>query len=288
MMENNYEYKYEQMFLGKVITLTNGVIEFSVSLDVGPRIISLKTKNGQNIMFNDVDDLVSKDCSKVFGEGKKWHIYGGHRLWLSPEEESTYYPDNDEIDYKLTENGILLMPKKWDKIDILPQILIEFIGENKLKINHKVKNLGQKRNFCLWALTVMKAGGKLEFDLSDKDTGYLANRNIVLWPYDDIKDKRLELKDNKIVLKSDVSVSNPYKIGAYNSKFKAEYNINISGKDVKFIKSIDAQDTKKYPDYCCNFEAYCSNYIHEVESLSQIEKIENGAYLEHTEFWEIY
>lgn len=283
-----YSVSYGTSYIGRIITLSNGTIEFSVSLDVGPRIISLKTVDGFNVMYEDVQDCVNKDCSKIYGEGEKWHIYGGHRLWLSPEDLSTYYPDNNPVCYELNKNGILVYPKRWQLVEVQPQILIEFIGKNQLKVTHKMKNLGPKRELCLWALTVMKAGGTLTYYLSAKDTVLLPNRNIVLWPYSRWEDTRVKLTDNKLIAKSDTRVPNPYKIGAYNKNMHAEYVLEEDGKKSTFIKKTTALDNEIYPDYHCNFECYFSDIIHEVESLSHIKKIDKGQVLEHTEFWDIY
>lgn len=284
-----YEYKFENSFIGKIITLSNGTVEFSVSLDVGPRIISFKTVNGENIMFNDYNDVVSKDISHVYGEGKVWHIYGGHRLWLSPEEDATYYPDNGKVSYQMTENGIIVSPGIWKKTNVIPKMEINFIDSHKIEVKHQIKNTGDKREFCIWGLTVMKAGGELKFNLSNDEKQYLPNRNLVFWPYDDLCDKRFRLENGEVYLKSDVSIPEPYKIGAFNSHFRAIYNIELNGQKVKFIKkTLNVPDNGNYPDYCCNFECYCSNYIHEIESLSQIKVLEKDGIMEHTEFWEIY
>ncbi|HOO22604.1 MAG TPA: hypothetical protein PKY53_02865 [Clostridia bacterium] len=284
----NYDVRFDDAFLGRVITLSNGKIEFSVSLDVGPRIISLKAKGGPDIMYHDVNDYVNKDCSPIYGEGEKWHIYGGHRLWLSPEDLSTYYPDNNPVCYKLTENGISVHPPKWKIIDVQPQIDIEFVGDNKLKITHTVTNLGGKKKLCLWALTVMKAGGTMTFDLPTEDTGFLANRNIVLWSYASMNDSRAEIKDDKIIAKSDVSVPNPYKMGAYNNHIRAEYLFEENGKKTRFVKETEGVKGAAYPDFYCNFESYFSDKIHEIETLSPIVEAEQGEAFGHVEFWEIY
>lgn len=283
-----YNVNFKSSFLGRIITLDNDFIEFSVSLDVGPRITSFSTIGGLNVMYEDTNDFVNKDCSSVYGDGKKWHIYGGHRLWLSPEDLSTYYPDNNAVCYKLTDNGILVYPKKWEIIDIQPQMLIEFVDKNKLKITHKVKNLGEKRKLCLWALTVMKAGGTMTFDLPLIDTQFLPNRNLVLWPYCKINDSRVQITDNKIVAKSDVSAPNPFKIGAYNKEIYAEYILEEGGKKATFIKEAIGIDGETYPDFHCNFESYFSDKIHEVETLSSIKEVEKGEDMEHIEIWQIY
>jgi hypothetical protein len=284
----SYSVKFGTSFLGRTISLDNGVIEFSVSLDVGPRITSFSTLGGLNVMYEDTCDLVNKDCSKVYGKGNKWHIYGGHRLWLSPEDLSTYYPDNEKVCYDLTENGILVYPKKWQIIDIQPQILIEFVADNKLKITHKVKNLGDKRKLCLWALTVMKAGGEMTLKLPTLDTKLLPNRNIVLWQYAKINDPRVLISDDKIIAKSDIREPNPYKIGAYNKDIHAKYVLEENGKKATFIKEAKGIADEIYPDFHCNFECYFSDKIHEIETLSSIREVEKEQDIEHIEFWQIY
>lgn len=284
-----YTYHFENSFLGKIITLDNGCINFSVTLEVGPRIISLRAGKAPNIMFQDLYDNINKDCSAIYGKGEKWHIYGGHRLWLSPENLSTYYPDNNEISYELVENGILVYPDTWKIVDVKPKMLIEFIDKNKLKITHKVKNIGKKRKLCLWALTVMKAGGTMTFFLPKKDTGFLPNRNIVLWPYSEIKDGRIEIKDNKIFAKSDIEEPKPFKIGSYNSELKAEYILENQEGKTRFVKVCQcAEGFDSYPDFGCNFECYFNDKIHEIETLSPISNVSEGEEIEHIEFWEIY
>lgn len=279
--------KLSNGFLGRQITVDNGVIEFTATLDVGPRIISLRPINGLNIMYNDEGDYVNKDCSSVYGAGKKWHIYGGHRLWLSPEEMSTYYPDNDPVRYELTENGIILTPPLWKVVEVQPCIKIEFIGKNDIQVTHTVTNFGEKKKLCLWALTVMKCGGKMTFELSKEDTGLLANRNVVMWSYASMKDSRVTIDDDRIVLKSDTKVPNAYKIGAYKRDAKAVYEYAEDGRQVTFRKEVQGVDGAEYPDFTCNFESYCSDKIHEIETLSSMQIVDKNAKIEHIEKWHI-
>ena len=77
-------------FMGKTLVADDGKTEITVSVEAGPRIIGLRPVNGFNVMYEDSEDKVSRDCSDVYGKGAVWHIYGGHRLWLSPENDSTY------------------------------------------------------------------------------------------------------------------------------------------------------------------------------------------------------
>lgn len=281
------EYKFTECFLGKAITLTDGKTELTVTLDVGPRIIDLRVKDGFNIMFEDVNDAVNKDCSSYYGENAMWHIYGGHRLWLSPEDITTYYPDCEKVDFEIKENGAIFTPKAWRKVDVQPSLAVEFLLDGKIKVTHSMTNVGQTRCLCLWALTVMKAGGEMTLPLSTEDTGLLANRNIVMWPYASFKDDRFDLSDDKAVLASSKNISNAFKFGAYKRDITAQYILTENGQTIKFTKSINGEDGADYPDYCCNFESYCTNLIHEIETLSPIKTVETGGKIEHTEVWEL-
>ena len=100
---------------GKVLRISDDITEVLVTLDFGPRIIKYSYINGENIM-NDTAHAVSsfkgKDFDDYYYKGAEFNIYGGHRLWVSPESKpETYYPDNDRVNYTLTENGAIFTPK---------------------------------------------------------------------------------------------------------------------------------------------------------------------------------
>lgn len=279
--------KMTECFLGRAVTLSDGECEITVTLDVGPRIIGFNLKNGFNIMYEDIADSVNKDCSCFYGEGARWHIYGGHRLWLSPEDITTYYPDCEKVEFKLIPNGIVLTPPAWRKVDIQPSLKIEFLQDKQIKITHEAKNLGERRKLCLWALTVMKSGGKMTLPLSEEDTGLLANRNLVMWPYASFADKRFCLTDGKVELTSSENIEPPFKFGAYKRDLTASYELSKGEETVIFSKTVKGTDGAEYPDYCCNFESYCTNLIHEIETLSPVKTVGCGESITHEEYWSL-
>lgn len=281
------EIKNGECFLGRTLTLSDGKKELSVTLDVGPRIIDFRVKDGFNIMYEDVSDAVNKDVSSYYGEGAHWHIYGGHRLWLSPEDITTYYPDNGEVVFELVPNGVEFKPKAWEKVEVQPSVKVEFLPDGDIRITHSVTNLGKERKLCLWALTVMKSGGEMTVPLSNEDTGFLANRNIVMWPYASFADVRFALSDGKAVLKSSEKIAPPFKFGIYKRETEATYELERNGEKVRFTKRIQGEDGAEYPDYCCNFESYCTDLIHEIETLSPVRTVPTGETAVHTEIWRL-
>lgn len=280
-------YRDTECFLGRAIELDDGKTVLTVTLDVGPRIIGLRKIDGFNIMYEDVTDSVNKDCSSFYGEGATWHIYGGHRLWLSPEDISTYYPDCGKVNCEIIENGAVFTPAAWKKVEVQPSVKVEFQPDGEIKITHSVTNLGERRKLCLWALTVMKAGGKMVCPLSEEDTGLLANRNIVMWSYASFNDPRFELKDNAATLSSSKEISPAFKFGAYRRELEASYELEENGKKARFTKRTAGEDGADYPDFSCNFESYCTNLIHEIETLSPIKTVDKGETIVHTEYWRL-
>ena len=278
-----FTYRQGTSFLGRTLEITGNGITLAVTLDVGPRIISLKKSGGDNIMFEDTEDAICKDGSAVYGISKAWHIYGGHRIWLSPENEATYYPDNEPVAYTITNNGAVFTPPAWQKPEVQPVLEVRFLCEGGVDIVMGMINLSRHaRPLCLWSLTAFKSGGLLEADLSKEDTGYLPNRNFVLWPYTDIKDERLTLSNQKLLIKSSQKVSKPLKVGYYNPSTYLKYTFG----NTVFTKTAKATNSA-YPDFCCNVETYTNHLIHEVETLSPIVTIDGGKTLWHTEHWDL-
>ena len=270
-------------FLGRTLELSNGKIVVGVTLDVGPRIIKLQKPDGENLMFEDVADNVNKDVSAVYGEGKKWHIYGGHRIWLSPESLETYYPDNAPVVSELKPNGAVFTPPAWTERGVQPVLDLEFVPDGALEVRMRVKNISDvKQKLCVWGLTVMKCGGTLTLPLSTEDTGFLANRNLVLWHYTDIRDPRLTIANDRIILTGSTDAESPLKIGTYLNEIRAFYRYG----DTLFTKECISKPGE-YPDFTCNFETYTSELIHECETLSAAEEVAPGEEIIHTEKWRL-
>ena len=63
------------------IVLENKAIQLLVTQSAGPRIISLRLK-GSNNLFAELPDFVS-----TRPDGIAYRFYGGHRLWIAPEDQ---------------------------------------------------------------------------------------------------------------------------------------------------------------------------------------------------------
>lgn len=274
---------------GKCIKIENEKLEMLITVEVGPRIIYFSLKDKENIFGEDIERSVVRDDADLhefFDTDENWYIYGGHRLWTSPEGwPNSYTPDNSPVAYEICGNKITLTPQPRTKVGEQHIISVE-VSEKKGKVtvNHIVKNISQKPiTLSAWAMTVMSKGGVQVFPQSDKDTGLLSNRRVVLWPYTNVSDPRFYSDDKYMTLIQNPTNSNAFKVGINNENgWTAFLNLNQL-----FIKRFKFDENAVYPDYNVNFETYTNQHIMEIESLSALTEIQPDKQVEFAEEWEI-
>ncbi len=274
---------------GNCIKITNGKTEAFITVDFGPRIIRYAFAGGENMLKEDKERSIheSGKCFDVYGENDGWYIYGGHRMWLSPEAmPATYYPDNESVAYEITENGAVFVPncQKWTNMQ--HTLSVTMCPESgRLSLVHTVENKGAHAvNAAAWDLTVMSQGGMEVVPMPDRQTGYLHNRKLALWAYTKMNDARVYWGEKYIVLKQDPSNTDAFKVGLPNEKGWAMYfNHNNL-----FIKKFTHQFDATYPDDGMSYETYTNNAFLEMESISPYKLLSCGESIQHSETWELY
>ncbi|NLZ46551.1 MAG: hypothetical protein GX896_07660 [Clostridiales bacterium] len=279
--EVNYDY------FGKCLKICDGRTEMLVTIDVGPRIISYRLNGKENIMCEDKKENSTMEggvFSEVFGE-RKWYIYGGHRLWFSPEHNpKSYFPDNDKVRYEILDNKVILTPPPQLETGMQFVLEIEF-SENKAKINHIIQNIGEDDiKISPWAMTVVDENSLAILPQSSKDTGLLSNRNLSLWAYTDIYDDRLFIGNKYITIKQDSDCKNNLKVGFNNE----DGWLAMVNKSQLFVKKFDYIENAEYPDNHCNCECFTNFFMMEIESLGELKYLSKGEKTSHAEVWELY
>lgn len=263
---------------GKCVRISNDKIELIVTIDIGPRIIRAGFVGKQNFMFEDTERKYEQEVGDTY-----FYNYGGHRLWVSPEiYPDTYLPDNAPVDYSVNGNKVTFTPpQKSNGIALKMDVTLDE-NECKADIRHYVTNNSREaRKIAPWAITMMANGGYEVIPMNDNDTGYLANRNLVLWPYTKIDDPRFKLRDDYIVIDQEKPVDGAFKIGLAQNKGWAVY---IKGNET-FMKRYTYYDYAEYPDYVSSFETYsCPDFI-EMETIGTYRTLENGDTVTHDEVW---
>ncbi len=276
---------------GKVLSLSNGIIEAYVTIDVGPRIIRFGFIDGQNIMCDNRNVMAPKDDKEFqdfFGCGKKWEILGGHRIWTSPESyPHSYYPDLDPVKYEVIENGAIFTPNAEVENGMQKQLEIKMNPNSAdMQVTMRVTNIASTaQEFSIWGLTVSAQHGTLIIPMNTNDTGLLANRNISVWPYTNLADSRVHFGKKYVTLRQDINIDQSFKLGFNLNDAKVYYCL---GNDV-FCKSYETiHPYEKYPDNNCSFETFTNNGFIEVESLSPLKLVEPNETVSLTENWSMH
>jgi hypothetical protein len=260
--------------------LDNGSLQLEY-LENSPRIVRLTPQGKENLFA----DLGKAALATPYGD---FLFRGGHRLWYAPEEfPRTYYPDNGGSVVETITNGVRISQPVEEATSVEKSIEIVLDPKApKVELRHRLRNAGSAAvELAPWALSMMRLGGVaiIPQPPGDKEAK-LPNRHIVIWPYTEIHDPRLELGDDFILVRADAKLP-ALKFGCMSPQGWLGYWLNT----VFFVKRFDPpQANMTYPDFGCNIEIYCNDQFIELETLGPLVNLEPGATVSHSEVWEVY
>ena len=264
--------------------LTNGTIDVVVTTNIGPRVIRYGFVGGQN-EFAELPDVTTPTTLGT------WHIWGGHRLWHSPEAmPRSYSPDNSPIEWKkVGDNRIDLIEPVEPATGIQKEIDVTLDSTGtRVVVVHKLTNKGlwPVRLAC-WAMSAMHAGGRAIFPQEPffSHTEKLGpSRPLVLWGYTNMADHRWTWGRLFIQFRNDPNVSEPQKFGIGNTLGWAAYERNHE----LFMVRFPYIEGAKYPDMGCDNESYTDNHFLELETLSPLVTLDPGKTVSYTEDWYLF
>lgn len=272
-MQQILEYKN----FGKCVQFEENGMIVMVTIDVGPRIIYFGDKQN-NILKEDLERKV-----QVYNDAYKdnWYLYGGHRLWKSPENICTYVADNKPVSYRLNEHGGTFISNIDPKFDYILDIDIK---KNNVYIENTIVSKSKNiENIAAWALTVMDIGGELTVNLNKKMDDLNPQQNLVIWPYTNIYDERIKITKEKLIIQQKSGLE-ALKLGLFLNTPEAEYSL----KGMKFkCKFKEENTTGKYGDFMSNMEIYTSGDILEIEGLSSMRDLKCGESVTLYEEWSL-
>ncbi|HIC89079.1 MAG TPA: hypothetical protein EYP04_06720 [Anaerolineae bacterium] len=259
--------------------LANNAVELIVTTDVGPRIIRFGFIGGEN-EFGEMREEMG-----ITG-GDEWHIFGGHRLWHSPEARPrSYYPDNEPVQAEERDDTLILVQPTEATTGIQKEMEITLAPDGpRVTVLHRLRNMGPwPVELAPWALTVMNTGGLgiIPQPTSADPDRLLPNRWLVLWPYTDMTDPRVHWGNRYLTLRQDPNRESPFKLGINADSGWLAY---LRGTHL-FVKVFDYQQGATYPDGGCSVEMYTNSRFLEAETLGPLCRLEPGKAVEHVERW---
>lgn len=263
------------------VEIKAGELRLAVTTKVGPRIIGCFI--GGDDKFNHFAVLPPKPFENV---GTDFTLYGGHRLWHSPEEvPRTYEPDNDPIEVNQTKTGVEFVGNPCKATGIQKRILVEPLENGLICVTHTIENIGfWPIELAPWTLSQMAPGGICVMPLGTEPDGYpyAPDRKINFWPYSDLKDKRFCLGSEYMMVKSDAKIDKAFKIGYNNFCGWAAYVNNGAA----LVKYFEYDFDGEYSDDGCSMECYACKDFTEMELLGAKETLEPGETVQFVEYWQ--
>ncbi|RJQ50499.1 MAG: hypothetical protein C4526_11955 [Nitrospiraceae bacterium] len=262
------------------VQIRNDIADLVVTTEVGPRIIRYG-------FLGQVNELCEVGTETGLTGGDEWRIYGGHRLWHSPEDKKrTYEPDNSPIKWNEIEDGVHTVQETGRTTGIKKEMLITLSPDSSaVTIIHRLTNKGQMPvELSAWSISAMAAGGKEVIPQSGRDTGLLPNRVLSLWPYTRLTDPRICLGEQYIIIQQDAYIKHPLKIGTADENGWAAY-FNHSH---LFVKYYTHYINAGYPDLGVSYETYVNDFMLEMETLSPLTTLQPDSSVEHAEQWELF
>lgn len=261
------------------LTGTWGPLELVVTLDVGPRIISLRHDGGPNL-FKTFDEELGKT------EGDEFALFGGHRLWHAPEVyPRSWVPDFEPVSHRNEGDFLALQPPVEPGTGIRKSIQIRGEASDRIRVRHQLQNTNAWAvELAPWAMSLMAPGGRAiipQEDYRSHPEHLYPARTLTLWHFTRMNDPRVRWGDRFIQLREDPAVEDKIKFGLLNKQRWAAY----ANQDKLFIKTFDFLEDAEYADMGCNFEAFTMPGFLELESLGPLQRIEPGATATHDEIW---
>ncbi len=279
--------------------------ELTILTGVGPRIISYKTSDFNRNFFY----VNEKDFENYIQNPENWYIFGGTRIWLSPETKASYIPDNKKCHVSKDEkNNKLVVYSEPDKeLKIVKKITIQPL-EKSFRITYSIINTSEYLlQGGIWVLSCLEplTGFKIYIpwgeEREDEETNDKKIRQAGLKEQDKFNKFKWNIKEIKFwkswlgvktnILSKQWKQTEEFfiiepsgetgKIGLSN---RMGYAIYTDGK-FSFVKYSPYIESANYPDDGCSFEFYTSREFYEVETLSPLFTLKPLKEYIHTELW---
>jgi hypothetical protein len=266
------------------IEIANGDASVIISTEFGPRILHYSLDDGENIFGWHPEAQVKTDLGI-------WKPYGGHRLWMAPENMPlSYAPDNGRVQADTNGDLTATFTAEVEAVTgIQKEMTITLAPTGSgVTVEHRITNRGESEiKLALWALTILKPGGEIvipnEPHAAYSPDNLLPVRTLTQWSYTDFTDPRWTFTTDSIRLRVDENIASQQKFGVLNKQGWAAYECD----GYRFTKRAPYDETAIYPDMNSNFEAYTSGGFAELETLSPLHRLLPGDFATHKETWEL-
>jgi hypothetical protein len=261
----------------RVYRLVDAHVEMSVVTEIGPRIIAVRVHDQPNILFHDTGAI---------GRGD-WRIYGGHRIWLAPETEASYAPDNSPCTVTVNDDE-LIIEAPVDPLSKLQKVLVISAEDGVFHVRNIIRNTGvMLATGAVWALTCVRPDAKVFFPWGRP--GNWRMKKICYWTSWCGDAQRSNVQSPQWKPTEELFVIDPTgEVGKVGTNGEEGWiGAIFPAANTTFYKQFVRQDGATYLDDGCAIQSYtCPQFI-EMETLSPCAVINPGEELVHEECWRV-
>jgi len=255
-------------------TIENEYLRLDYLTTTGPRIVGLYVSGAKDNLLASTPEV---HWETPHGE---YYLRGGHRLWTAPEDP--FYTCPEEGLNVVEKNDAIVLKSPIDASGQQKEIAVRLDG-NSVRLSQSITWHGEAPMvFAPWGISQLRLGGMAVLPLASID-GLQPDRNLVFWPYAHIKDERLNLHDDLVLLHG-IASEQACKIGNRNNHGW----VACAFGDALFVKKFLPDANGTYPDMGCNVEAYVKDVCLELEVLGASKLLRPGESITLEETWQVF
>jgi len=244
-----------------------------VTVSAGPRVLGL-SGSGDNVM------AVLPDGSLDGPDGTRFRFVGGHRLWAAPEvAEISYQPDDRPCVASEVPGGVRVEAPP-DGAGLVKALEVRR-GNGGWLVDHELRNASSTAvTLAAWAITQLRPGGTATLPLPPRGAGPQADRSLVLWPYTDLADERIQAEPGGVSIRW-TPAGPALKLGVAPGEGAVSYRLDGE----VFEKGVDVDPDATYADRGAALQVYLCDEFCELETLGPLRELEPGEAATHRERW---
>lgn len=255
---------------GHIALVTDGDIEAAITLDYGPRIVSVKKEGGASLLFNSRDEIFDR-CH-------------GHKMRITLERSTNgIYCDDQPVRYSPMDGGVRFVQTIIDPAALeVTMDVVHSEEKDGIMIVHSVLNKSADEvKLSIYTETPFSDRGFVFVPQSNTPETEKPGRILTLWHGVKWSDSRLFLGDQYITVSPTSDAADRLKIGCNNTAGWCGYTDGESF----FIKRYVHSRSALYPFYSCStFATSCSGYM-SLQTTSPFYRIAPGETARHVEHW---
>ncbi len=253
---------------GHCVLVENNDLQLAVTIDYGPRIVSVTKNGGRNLIYHDNDP-----------EFNRCH---GHKMRLTVDRPSNgVYFDDSPVIYSVLEDGVKFVQTVLEPIQLELSLDIMQSNDSSLMIVHSVTNKSKEPlKLSIYTETPLLHDGFVFAPQSEVEETTRPSRILTLWNDTRWTDARLHIGDNYIAVTGSDNCSK-LKIGMNNTQGQCMY---LNGKNA-FVKHYIHNRTALYPFSHCSTYFTAHEHFLSIQTSSPFYLIEPMEIARHIENW---